>query len=101
MRTDTKMKYMGLIECGASLDPGRLDAMARETGFSLKKVFAARDPAVNLTIELSPGTELVQDRASLLDDSSIELIILSSPGREDMSLATEVLESGKFLRIFN
>ena len=46
-----------------------------------------------------PDAEFVQDKSAIINDGSIDLVIISSPDDEGMNIVTEALEAGKNVRI--
>ena len=90
---------IALIECSATKTPYFLDTTSAMNGFYLKKVLAKRTITENLAKEHYPQYEIVQSKQAIINDNSIELVIISSPAKEDLSLVGEVLESGKQVRI--
>ena len=90
---------IALIECNANKGPYFLDITSALNGFNLKKVLAKRTITERLAKEQYPQSEIVLSKQAIINDKSIELVIISSPAKEDLSLVGEVLESGKQVRI--
>lgn len=88
-------KNVGLIE----FDPSGKKIQSGEiTGFedyALKKVFTAGNPD-NVKYHY-PEAEVVSDTQSIIHDSSIELIIISSAAGQDLTFVGDALKSGKNL----
>jgi predicted dehydrogenase len=87
---------VGLIECRDSARPFQLDSKNESNNFHIKKVLAN---ASHSSAAYYPDAEFVQDKNAILQDGSIDLVIISSPGKEGMSIVTEALEAGKSVRI--
>jgi len=90
---------IALIECDSSKAPFTLDNTSLINGFHLKKVLAKRTITERMAKEQYPQSEIVQSKQAIINDKSIELVIVSSPAKEDLPLVGEVLESGKSVRI--
>lgn len=90
---------IAVIECDAAKPPFLLDTTSTINGFYLKKVLAKRTITERMAKEQYPKSEIVQSKHAIINDKSIELVIVSSPAKEDLSLVGEVLESGKQVRI--
>jgi scyllo-inositol 2-dehydrogenase (NADP+) len=91
-------KNVGLIEYKA---PGKVFQMGEISGpevYVLKKIFTAGEPGHAIRSQY-PDAEIVEDTQSIIKDNSIDLVIISSATGPDLSLAGEVLRSGKNLRI--
>ncbi len=87
---------VGLIQCSDSAKPYRLDSKNESNNFHIKKVMAHAGSSYT---SFYPGAEFVQDKNDILHDGSIDLVIISSPGAEGMSIVTEALGAGKSVRI--
>ena len=90
---------IALIECDAAKSPYSLDTTSTINGFHLKKVLAKRKLTERMAKEQYPQSEIVHTKQAIINDKSIELVIVSSPAKEDLPLVGEVLESGKSVRI--
>lgn len=90
-------KNVGLIEYKTS-GPGFQMEKSGLEGYVLKKIFTAGEPG-HVVRSQYPDAEIVEDTHSIIKDSSIDLVIISSATGPDLSLAGEVLRSGKSLRI--
>ncbi|MBN9381532.1 MAG: hypothetical protein J0H74_12245 [Chitinophagaceae bacterium] len=92
---ETVKKNVGLIEFdpnGKKTQIGENLGVARQT---LKKVFTAGNPD-NVKLHY-PEAEVVNDTHSIIQDNSIELIIISSGERRDLEFIGDALKSGKNL----
>ena len=74
---------IGVIECGHSAPSFQLDPVSRRNGFHLKKVAA------------------MEDNQSITDDGSIHLVVISGYTNNDLGLVSEILQSGKHVRIMD
>ena len=93
------LKNIGLIECSLSNDPYGLDLTSRLNGFHLKKVLVKRNISDRLAKLHYPQAEIVENKKDILNDTTIELVLVAAPEDEDLSLITEALEAGKQVRI--
>lgn len=46
-----------------------------------------------------PLSEIVEDKQSIVEDNSIELVIVSQPLAKELDLVSEVLAAGKQVRV--
>jgi len=90
---------IALIECNATKAHYFLDLTSALNGFNLTKVLVKRTITERMAKEQYPQSEIVLSKQAIINDKSIELVIISSPSKEDLSLVGEVLESGKQVRI--
>jgi hypothetical protein len=93
------IKNVGLIECGTLHKPLYVSPVSILKGYTVKKVLSTDgtiDPNIN---NRYPGVEIVEHTKDILDDSTIDLVIVSDPAHEDMDIVGEVLQSGKQMRI--
>lgn len=89
---------VGLIEFKTPTDAFKTDTLGNQRGFRLKKVMVQ-----NTSPELSrlhyPQSEIVQDKRAIMEDSTIDLIVISGAAKSDLDLVAEVLQTGKHVRI--
>src|SRR5688500_11611547 len=91
-------KNIGVIECGK---PGKSFAhhsMFQKQG-TVTKLYVINDAYVNTGMKNFPGAELVQDKSNLLEDHSLDLIIISGCEKQEVHLAAEVLNAGKQVQL--
>jgi scyllo-inositol 2-dehydrogenase (NADP+) len=93
------VKTVGLIACGTSGIPDQVEFRNRLNGFELKKVHVMGTQLYKQALEQYPGAEIVPDSEAIIQDESIDLVIVSKPADEDFSLVTRALEAGKHVRI--
>ncbi|HKH62815.1 MAG TPA: hypothetical protein VKA49_18360 [Flavitalea sp.] len=91
-------KYAGLIECGDSITASWNESPSLFDGFELKKILFRQNKGKH-NQDYYPKAETVQDTYSILNDNSIELIILSAPGENDLNLVAQAIEAGKQVRV--
>ncbi|MFT3823019.1 MAG: Gfo/Idh/MocA family oxidoreductase [Chitinophagaceae bacterium] len=92
-------KNFGLVECGTQGQLFRLPDLSKQEGYQLKKILLKGDVSIDTAKLEYPQAEIVTDKQDILQDKSIELVIVSSPADADMSLVGEVLKAGKHVRI--
>lgn len=93
------LKKFGLVECGTQGKLFRLPDLSKQEGYELKKILLQGDVSADTAKMEYPQAEIVADKQAILQDHSIELVIVSSPGDDDMGLVGEVLKAGKHVRI--
>ena len=91
-------KYAGLIECGGSITASWQESPTLFDGFELKKILFRQNTSLNGR-DYFPGAEMVQDTQAIIDDETIELIILSAPGEDDLNLVAQAIDAGKQVRV--
>jgi hypothetical protein len=64
--------------------------------FHIKKILVKGNVVSN---DKFPHAEIVQDSNAIINDGSIDLVIVCSPNEEGMNLVTEALNAGKSVRI--
>ena len=69
-----------------------------QKGFHLKKVMIHHTSPAIARMHY-PQAEVVQDKAAIINDATIELIVISGAAKQDMDLVAEVLQTGKHVRI--
>lgn len=89
---------VGLIECNHPTETFKTDALGNRHGFRLKKVMAPHVSA-EITKANYPQSEVVEDKRAIMEDSSIDLIVISGAGKSDLDWVAEVLQTGKHVRI--
>lgn len=93
------LKNIGLIECGSVQKPLYVSPMSILEGYSIKKILSTTDTnEINIKSRY-PLAEIVETTRDILDDSTIDLVIVSGPSHEDMNLVGEALQAGKQIRI--
>ena len=90
---------IGLIECGLTLKPINISPSIGSHDNVIKKVLLT-DNINKADIKLKyPSAEVVDDTKAIINDNSIELVIISNPSKEDMSMVGEFIHAGKYIRI--
>ena len=93
-----QIKYAGLIECGDSVTSTWQESPSLFDGFKLKKILFRQNTGKH-SQEYYPTAEMVEDTYSIINDNSIELVILSAPGENDLNLVAQAIEAGKQVRV--
>ena len=94
-----KSKSIGVIECGGSGEFLEMNQFSEVYGNSITKAFITDKSLKSLIKSRYPDVELVADTASIIKDSSIDFIIMSSPQVKNSDFIKEILDSGKHLQI--
>ena len=94
------IKYnIGLIECGTLQKPLYLSPVSVMHGYAVKKVLTTDVTDKTGAKTRYPEAEMVETAREILDDSSIDLVIVSGPSNDDMAVVGEALQAGKQIRI--
>jgi hypothetical protein len=89
----------GLIECGLSDQIFHLDHTSQLNGYSITKAYVTDKTSAGLVQIKCPQAEIVADKAAILEDTSIDFILVLSPQAADMTFIGEALQAGKQVRI--
>lgn len=93
------IKNIGIIECGTSGKNFHTNHSAHLNGFVVSKILVADTSAAQMVHKQYPNTELVFDKASILNDNTIDMVILSEPNETELFMVGEILQAGKQVRI--
>jgi len=93
------IKSFGLVECGTQGKHFQLPQVSKQEGYLLKKVLLKGDVSADAARREFPDAEIVTDKKDILQDDSIDLVIVASPRERDMGLVSEVIKAGKHVRI--
>lgn len=91
----TVMK-VGLIECVGSATKYQLENETVSSNYQIKKVFTKEN---HYASEHYPDAEFVDHKDAILNDGSIDLVIVASPDDEGLEIVSEALGAGKNVRI--
>lgn len=64
-------------------------------GIELYKIYTRNEESTKIANELYPQTKVVSDTSAILEDSDVELVVISVPNTYHYSLAKEALDHGK------
>lgn len=93
------IKNIGLIECGHVQKPIYVSPLSILEGYSIKKILStAGKNELNIKTRY-PSAEIVANTRDILDDNSIDLVIVSRPSADDMGMVGEAIQAGKQIRI--
>ncbi|MBC7889529.1 MAG: hypothetical protein H7Z13_16750 [Ferruginibacter sp.] len=92
-------KNIGLIECGSLQKPLYISPESIIEGYSITKVLSTGETNEMNIKSRYPLAEIVDNTRAILDDSSIDLVIVSEPSHGDMGMVGEALQAGKQIRI--
>lgn len=93
------IKSVGVIECGLLDEASMKDRIGNTNGIRLKKILVKNGAGKTAAQQLFPQAELVGNAAAILQDDSIELVLVADPQEADKDLIREVLNTGKYVRI--
>lgn len=100
----THIKNIGLIEYGTTEQIYELNQLSRLPNYTIKKVLV-HDMASVVSVQMHyPDAEIIFDKDQLLQDESIELVLVSAPKGDNVSfnsssIVGEFLKVGKQVRI--
>lgn len=100
MNTTINNTYnIGLIECGVSDALFQIDHTSNLNGYSIKKAFVTDKSSAGIVQSQCPKVEIVEDKHSILQDQTIDFILVISPQSTDMNFIGEAIQAGKQVRI--
>ena len=89
----------GLIECGVSDHIYQLNHTSQLNGYSITKAYVTDKTSAGIVQSQCPEVEIVNDKATILEDKTIDFILVLSPKADDMNFIGEALQAGKQVRI--
>jgi hypothetical protein len=90
------MNYTGYA---AVIDLGGAHAIALGDGILCRKLFTHHGGLAKDFLTRYPGTEWVKDYASILDDDSIGLVLITGGSPDSLAMAGAALRIGKLVRV--
>lgn len=96
---ETTMKNVGVIEYGNASIPSLIQDMSLSNGYQIKKILATGKSTTRLAKDHYPDAELVNDSSSIIDDASIELVIIAGTSNNDLGLVAQAIGAGKQVRV--
>ena len=93
------IKNIGIIDCRVPGQNFQVEKLSHLNGYSIKKVWVTNSSSTgNIRLQY-PEVEIVNDKSSIIEDSSIDLVIVSAAAALDLDTAGEILKAGKHLWI--
>lgn len=100
MNTTINNTYnIGLIECGVSDALLQLNQTSTLNGYSVKKAYVTDKTSAGIVKSQCPKAEIVEDKHAILNDQSIDFILVISPQSSDLIFIGEAIQAGKQVRI--
>jgi len=90
---------IGLVECNSKGEIPGITSNNNPDGYIVKKVMTANKISGDIARSQFPEAQLVDDIKCIIQDSAIDLIIVSKPKQEDMNMVGEAVKAGKNVRI--
>ncbi|MEP7144727.1 MAG: hypothetical protein ABI707_17725 [Ferruginibacter sp.] len=92
-------KNIGLVECNAKGEISGITSNNNPDGYIVKKIMTVNKISGDIATAQFPEAELVDDIDAIIQDSAIDLILVSKPKRGDMDMVGEAVKAGKNVRI--
>jgi 5,10-methylene-tetrahydrofolate dehydrogenase/methenyl tetrahydrofolate cyclohydrolase len=92
-------KNIGLVECNSKGEISTITSNNNPDGYVVKKIMTANKVSGDIAMSQFPEAQLVDDINSIIQDSAIDLILVSKPKRADMNMVGEAVKAGKNVRI--
>ena len=96
---NTPINNIGLVECGVSDHIYQLNQTSYLNGYSITKAYVIDKTSAGIIQSQCPEAEIVNDKATILEDKTIDFILVLSPQAGDMNFIGEALQAGKQVRI--
>ena len=95
----SNIKTAGVIECGIKGETYIKDRIGNTNNYFLKKILIKDKSNAAITQSQYPKAELVEDIEAIIQDDTIELVLVSAPAENDKDIIRQVLLTGKHVRI--
>jgi len=92
-------KNIGLVECNVQGEISGITSNNNPDGYIVKKIMTANKVSGEIAMSEFPEAQLVNDIESIIEDSAIDLILVSKPKESDMNMIGEAVKAGKNVRI--
>ncbi len=92
-------KNIALIDCSERAEISRSANTSNLNGYIVKKILTSNKVPEDIIQSQFPEAQLVHDLNSIIQDSSIDLILVSKPTRTDIDMVGEAIQAGKNVRI--
>ena len=92
-------KNIGLIECNSKGEISTITSNNNPDGYIVKKVMAPNKISGDIAMSQFPEAQLVDDVNCIIQDSAIDLVLVSKPKQSDMNIVGEAVKAGKNVRI--
>ena len=94
-----QIKNIGIIDCRVAGQNFQAEKLNQLDGYNIKKVWMSNSSTSgNIKLQY-PEVEIVNDKNSIIQDNSIDLVIVSTAAALDLGTAGEILKAGKHLWI--
>jgi len=93
------IKQIAVIECGNSSKLFQLSPISKSQGYVVSKIFYKSNVPDNVINTNHPGAVVVQDQQAIIDDSLIDMVVVSSPSPSEMDIVGEMIKANKATRI--
>ena len=90
-----KIKQIAVIECGDSSKLFQLSPVSQSQGYVVSKIYYQNEVPANLLNSNHPDAEVVTDKQAIIDDSLIDMVIVSSPSASEMDIVGEMIKANK------
>ena len=90
-----KQINVGLIGYGVGGQVFHAPVLTAIDGLILKKIRASKPAQVALANKRYPGAELVTDAGDIINDKTIDLVVITAPNTLHFQMAQQALEAGK------
>ena len=92
-------KNIGLIECNSKGEISTVTSNNNPDGYVVKKIMTANKVSGDIAMSQFPEAQLVDDIKCIIQDSAIDLILVSKPKQADLDMVGEAVKAGKNVRI--
>lgn len=92
------VKNVGLVYGGFPGKELQFTSTDKQNNYRLKKILVKENVSPSHDTVRHPDTKIVHDKAEILQDDSIDLVIVSDHTAKDIEFAAEALRAGKYVR---
>ncbi|MEO6229338.1 MAG: hypothetical protein ABJB11_03950 [Ferruginibacter sp.] len=89
------IKPIAVIEYGNSSKLFQLSPISKSQGYVVSKVFYKNEMPENIINSNHPGAIVVSDEQSIIEDTLIESVVISSPSTSEMEIVGTMLKANK------
>ena len=93
------IRQIGVIECGNPAKLFQLSQISQLQGYTVSKIYYKNGVPEHLISKNHPGATVVDHHQAIIDDSQIEMVIVSSPSADEMNIVGEMLKANKATRV--
>ena len=95
------VKNIGWIECRKSIDSFQYETSGYTPGTELKKICFLHNTMPGNFNEQFPGLEIVGEKEAIINDHTIDLVLVTGPGALVKETIGQLLKAGKRVQVID